>query len=99
MKYAVLGSGAMGLRFGVLLQEPFWSRFCRYMDKQVSTIRSQHGVYVSRDGQNKHIVPINVYSPEEYDGRADILIVFTKQYMLAELLDRCEHFFNDNTML
>ncbi|MCG0826574.1 2-dehydropantoate 2-reductase [Lactiplantibacillus plantarum] len=96
MKYAVLGSGAMGLRFGILLQEAgFEVDFVDTWDKQLSTIRSQHGVYVSRDGQNKHLVPINVYSPEEYDGRADIQIVFTKQYMLAELLDRCAHFFND----
>ncbi|GEP74500.1 ketopantoate reductase family protein [Weissella thailandensis] len=96
MKYAVLGSGAMGLRFGVLLQEAgFEVDFVDTWEQQVETIRSQRGVYVSRDGQNKHLVPVNVYYPEEYHGQADVLIVFTKQYMLADLLERRAHFFND----
>lgn len=96
MKYAVLGAGAMGLRFGVLLQEAGLAvDFVDTWDQQVETIRAQKGVYVSRDGQNKHLVPVNIYYPEEYSGDADVLVFFTKQYMLADLLDRCAPFFND----
>ncbi len=95
MRYAVLGTGAMGLRYGILLQNAgFKVDFIDTWDQQVETIREQEGVYVSRDGQNRQLVPIDVYYPEEYRGDADVLIVFTKQYMLANLLQRCAPFFN-----
>ena len=78
MKYTVLGAGAMGLRYGVLLQEAgFDVDFVDTWEPQVETVRQQGGVYVSRDGQNKHLVPVNVYYPEEYKGDPDVLIVFT----------------------
>ncbi|KRK88818.1 ketopantoate reductase family protein [Lentilactobacillus sunkii] len=96
MKYTVLGAGAMGLRYGVLLQEAgFDVDFVDTWEPQVETVRQQGGVYVSRDGQNKHLVPVNVYYPEEYKGDPDVLIVFTKQYQLADFLKRCSRFFND----
>ncbi|EHO54600.1 ketopantoate reductase family protein [Lentilactobacillus kisonensis] len=96
MKYTVLGAGAMGLRYGVLLQEAgFDVDFVDTWEDQVETVRKQGGVYVSRDGQNKHLVPVNVYYPEEYQGDPDVLIVFTKQYQLADFLKRSARFFND----
>ena len=96
MKYTVLGAGAMGLRYGVLLQEAgFDVDFVDTWEDQVEAIRQQKGVYVSRDGQNKHLVPVNVYYPEEYKGDPDVLIVFTKQYQLADFLKRSARFFND----
>lgn len=96
-KYTVLGAGAMGLRYGVLLQEAgFDVDFVEQWEEQVSTIREQNGVYVSRDGENRHLVPVNIYSPEEYDGNPDVYIVFTKQMLLADLLKRSAHFFKPN---
>ncbi len=96
MKYTVLGAGAMGLRYGVLLQEAGYDvDFVDPWEKQVETCRQQGGVFVSRDGQNRHLVPVNVYYPEEYKGDPDVLIVFMKQYQLADMLKRCAHFFND----
>ncbi|WP_283679012.1 ketopantoate reductase family protein [Lentilactobacillus sp. Marseille-Q4993] len=96
MKYTVLGAGAMGLRYGVLLQQAGYDvDFVDTWEPQVNTIREQNGVYVSRDGQNKQLVPVNIYFPEEYQGDPDVLIVFTKQYGLADMLERCSRFFND----
>ncbi|UQS85999.1 ketopantoate reductase family protein (plasmid) [Nicoliella spurrieriana] len=98
MKYAILGAGGMGLHFGILLQEVGYD--VDYIDTwkpQVETIRKQHGVYVSRRGQGRHLVNIdNIYYPEEYHGKPDVVIPFTKQIGLAEMLERCQHFFNDD---
>ncbi|UQS86094.1 ketopantoate reductase family protein (plasmid) [Nicoliella spurrieriana] len=96
MKYTVLGAGAMGLRLGVLLQEAgFDVDFVDTWEPEVNTIKEQGGVYVSRDGQGRHLVPVKIYFPEEYKGNPDAYIVFAKQMTLAEMLKRCSHFFTD----
>lgn len=96
MKYTVLGAGAMGLRYGVLLQAAGYQvDFVDTWDQQVQTIQQQGGVYVARDGQNRHLVPIRISTPENYHGQPDVLIIFTKQMGLAEILSRSAHFFND----
>ncbi|MBW1606207.1 ketopantoate reductase family protein [Lactobacillus sp. Sy-1] len=96
MKYTVLGAGAMGLRLGVLLQEAgFEVDFVDTWEPEVNTIKEQGGVFVSRDGQGRHLVPVNIYFPEEYKGNPDAYIVFTKQMGLSEMLERCAHFFTD----
>lgn len=96
MKYAVLGAGAMGLRYGLLLQDAgFPVDFVEIWDKSVETIKEQGGVYQSRDRQNKHLVPVNIFSPEDYQGDPDVWIVFVKQMQLADALKRCKHLFND----
>ena len=96
LSYAVLGAGGMGLRFGVLLQELAGSKvdFVDNWAPQVDTIKKQGGVYVSRDHEDKHLVPINIYSPEEYAGDPDVFIVFAKQLTLDDLLKRSAHFFH-----
>lgn len=94
MHYAVLGSGAMGLRFGVLLQQSGNQvDFIDTWEPQVKTIKEQGGVYVSRDGEDRHFVPITIQFPEDYTGHPDAFIIFTKQMGLAEMLKRSAHFF------
>lgn len=96
MKYTILGAGAMGLRYGVLLQAAGYQvDFVDTWDQQVQTIQQQGGVYVARDGQNRHLVPIRISTPENYHGQPDVLIIFTKQMGLTEILSRSAHFFND----
>lgn len=97
LKYTVLGSGAMGLRYGVLLQEAgFEVDFVDSWDEQIDAIKEQGGVYVSRDGENRHLVPINVFSPENYANDPDVYIVFSKQMLLADLLKRSARFFKSH---
>ncbi|WP_100488310.1 ketopantoate reductase family protein [Sporolactobacillus pectinivorans] len=97
LKYTVLGSGAMGLRYGVLLQEAgFEVDFVDTWDAQIDAIKEQGGVYVSRDGENRHLVPINVFSPENYTHDPDVYIVFSKQMLLADLLKRSARFFKSH---
>ena len=65
MKYAVIGAGGMGIQYGVLLQE-FAHKDVDFVDTwkpNVEKIREQGGAYVSQDGEDRHLVPINVYYP------------------------------------
>ncbi len=98
-KYTVLGAGAMGLRFGVLLQELAGAEveFVDNWDPQVETIKAQGGVYVSRDHENRHLVPVKIFSPEEYQGHPDVWVVFAKQMTLDDLLTRTAHAFDPKT--
>lgn len=101
MKYAMIGSGAMGYRYGVLLQETAGIHvdFIDAWDENVNKVREQGGVMVSRDHENRHLVPINMYTPEDYDGDPDVWIVFMKQMQLAEMLERCKHLFKEHQVV
>ena len=101
MKYAVIGAGGMGIQYGVLLQE-FAHKDVDFIDTwkpNVEKIREQGGAYVSQDGEDRHLVPINVYYPEEYTGQPDVWIVFLKQMQLDGVLKRCAHLFNDKQVV
>jgi 2-dehydropantoate 2-reductase len=95
MKYTVIGAGAMGYRYGVLLQEVAGLDvdFIDAWQPNIDAVREQGGVYVSRDHENRHLVPVNLYAPEEYHGEPDVWIVFMKQMQLADMLKRCAHLF------
>lgn len=101
MKFTVVGAGAMGLRFGVLLQEAgndvdFVEGWKPHYDK----MKEQGGVYVTREHKNKHLVKVNVYTPEEYnDTDADFVFFELKQMQLDDMLERCKHFFKDQYCL
>ncbi|MGJ0654886.1 ketopantoate reductase family protein [Bifidobacterium catenulatum] len=101
MKYAVIGAGGMGIQYGVLLQE-FAHKDVDFIDTwkpNVEKIREQGGAYVSQDGEDRHLVPINVYYPEEYAGQPDVWIVFLKQMQLDGVLKRCAHLFNEKQIV
>lgn len=95
MKYTVIGAGAMGYRYGVLLQEKAGVQvdFVDTWAPNIHAVQRQGGVYVSRDHQGRHLVPINLSTPEEYTGNPDVWIVFVKQMQLADMLERCAHLF------
>lgn len=94
MKFTVVGSGAMGLRYGLLLRDA--GNEVDFVDPwkpQVEAVRRQGGVYVSRDGQDRHLVKMTMQYPEDYQGDPDCYIFFTKQMQLAGVLERCAYFF------
>ena len=66
LKYTVLGAGAMGLRFGILLQELAGAKvdFVDNWDPQVETIKQQGGVYVSRDHENRRLSRL-IFTPQK----------------------------------
>ncbi|MCT2974907.1 Hypothetical protein PFR_JS13-2_2018 [Propionibacterium freudenreichii] len=101
MKYAVIGAGAMGYRYGVLLQENAGVDvdFVDTWEPNLAKVAEQGGVYVSRDHEGRHLVPINLYSPEDYKGNPDVWIIFVKQMQLEGVLERCAHLFNDKQVV
>ncbi|MDN6803191.1 ketopantoate reductase family protein [Bifidobacterium mongoliense] len=101
MKYAVIGAGGMGTQYGVLLQE-FAGKDVDFIDTwkpNVERIREQGGTYVSQDGRDRHLVPIDVYYPEEYEGYPDVWIVFLKQMQLEAVLKRCAPLFKEHQVV
>ncbi|MDN2454002.1 2-dehydropantoate 2-reductase [Lactobacillus sp. UCMA15818] len=90
MKYGVIGAGAMGYRYGVMLQENAGVEvdFIDTWEPNVEKVRELGGVSVARDHENRRVVPINIYYPEEYQGHPDVWIVFKKQMQLEEELAR-----------
>lgn len=91
MKYAVVGAGAMGLRYGLLLQEEAGLDvdFVEPTQASVDIIHAQNDVvYCSVDHQDKTPIKVKVFSPEEYEGDPDVWIFFVKQMQLADALTR-----------
>lgn len=90
MKYGMIGAGAMGYRYGVMLQENAGVQvdFIDTWKPNVEKVREQGGVSVARDHHDRHIVPINIFYPEEYHGHPDVWIIFKKQMQLEEELKR-----------
>ncbi|KRL03735.1 ketopantoate reductase family protein [Liquorilactobacillus hordei] len=90
MKYGIIGAGAMGYRYGVMLQENAGVEvdFIDTWEPNVEKVRELGGVSVARDHENRRVVPINIYYPEEYQGHPDVWIIFKKQMQLDEELAR-----------
>ncbi|OQJ68295.1 ketopantoate reductase, partial [Leuconostoc pseudomesenteroides] len=89
--YTVVGAGAMGLRYGILLQENAGVSVDYVEPTQASLdkIRQQDNkVWKSRDHKDRHQIKINIFSPEEYEGDPDVWIFFMKQMQLQDTLDR-----------
>lgn len=101
MKYAVIGAGAMGYRYGVLIQEHAGRKvdFIDAWEPNIAAVRQQGGVYVSRDRKNRHLVPIDIYTPESYKGDPDVWIIFVKQMQLDDILRRCAPLFKDHQVV
>ncbi|MCO7124319.1 ketopantoate reductase family protein [Sporolactobacillus shoreicorticis] len=98
MKITVIGAGAMGFRYGVLLQEAGNDvDFVEPWKPSYRAIREQGGVYVSRDHQNRHLVAVNVFLPTEYTQTPDLIILFTKQMQSEEAMEACRHFIGEHT--
>ncbi|WP_332238075.1 ketopantoate reductase family protein [Sporolactobacillus sp. KGMB 08714] len=98
MKIVVIGAGAMGLRYGVLLQEAGNDvQFVDTWEPNVEAIRKNHGVEVTRDGEDPHRVEIKVCYPEEYHDQPELVIFFIKDMHTIEIMERCKHFIGKNT--
>ena len=100
LKYAVIGAGAMGYRYGILLQD--LGRKVDFIDTWepgIEAVKQQGGVWVSRDHEDRHLVGVNLFRPENYQGDPDVWIVFMKQMQLADMLQRCAHLFREHQVV
>lgn len=101
MKYAVIGSGAMGYRYGVELQH-YLGQSVDFIDAwqpNIDAVQTQGGVYVSRDHHDRHLVPLTLSTPEDYHGHPDVWVIFMKQMQLADMLVRCHHLFTKDQIV
>jgi len=98
MRYGIIGAGAMGYRYGVMLQENTQAEvdFIETWTPNIEKVREQGGVQVARDHADQHLVPIKMYYPEEYTGHPDVWIVFKKQMQLADELKRDAALFHED---
>lgn len=98
LKITVIGAGAMGLRYGVLLQEAGNDvDFVEPWRPSYEAIKQQNGVYVSRDGNDRHLVPISIYTPDDYQTTPDLAILFVKQMASERAMAACRHFLGADT--
>ncbi|MCI1979635.1 MAG: ketopantoate reductase family protein [Bifidobacteriaceae bacterium] len=101
LKYAVLGAGGMGTQYGVLLQELAGAQvdFIDTWTPNVEKVREQGGFYISQDGQDRHLVRTNIFTPENYTGDPDVWIIFVKQMQLDDFLTRAAPLFKDHQVV
>ena len=67
MKYGIIGAGAMGVRYGAMMQENAGIDvdYIETWEANIERIKEQGGVSIARDHQNRHIIPVNIFRPEE----------------------------------
>lgn len=95
MKLTIIGAGAMGLRYGILLQKAGNDvTFVDTWQPHIEKIKEQGGVYVMRDHKDRHLEKIKLETPETYNDDPEVFIFFTKQMQLDDYLKRCAHFIN-----
>ena len=100
MKVVVLGAGAMGFLYGLTLQEAGVKvDFVEPYQPSYDALKAQGGVLVSRNGEGEHLVPVNVYTPEEYHETPDLMVVFVKQMQTQSAMERSQHFLGPDTYL
>lgn len=96
MKVAIIGSGAMGCRFGVMLfnkghEVLLVDRWVEHLDN----IKTK-GLEVV-DERGTHYLQIDAALPEDAQGQFDLLILLTKSMQSEEIISDCLHLVNDET--
>ena len=97
MKILFAGAGAMGARFGYLLQEQGNDVvFADYWKDHVDAI-NENGLKVKVDGQDVGTYSIPAYHPKEVEGTFDLIFVFTKAMQLDQMMQDIKHVITDKT--
>ncbi|MGE7544397.1 ketopantoate reductase family protein [Sporosarcina newyorkensis] len=90
MKIVVVGAGAMGSRFGSALftsghDVTLVDSWIEHVDKI-----NKNGLSVT-DERGTRLIPITSVLPEEFSGRADLLLMFTKSMQTETMIKKCLH--------
>lgn len=98
MKFVVLGAGAMGCLYGALLHQA--GQEVTLIDVNVPHIEAinEKGLCVKRPTGDEYL-PIPACKAEEYQGVADVVIVFTKSIFSASALKSLAHAIGPKTLL
>ncbi|MGD9210946.1 MAG: 2-dehydropantoate 2-reductase [Desulfobacteraceae bacterium] len=79
MKVAIVGAGAMGSLFGVLLKEAGHDVWLLYRKKEKMAIAHEHGITVEYKGQRRNIMLKTAFHYEQI-GLSDLTIIFVKSH-------------------
>ena len=97
MKIAIAGAGAMGGRFGFMLQNAGQDVF--YIDNWQENVNkmNQEGLTVEDNGVRKNI-PVKAYSAKQIgQEKADLVILFVKSMQLTEMLTDIRGIISEDT--
>lgn len=98
MKIAIIGAGAMGSRFGYMLQEAGNNVFLVDTWKQHVEIINKDGLLVD-DNDTLKTIKIPIFFPEEVNEIPDLIILFTKSMGLKPMLKSIEKIIGKNTQV
>ncbi len=96
MKITIVGAGAMGSRFGYMLDKA--GNEVTLVDKWPAHIEKirKDGLAVDEEGI-KHQVNLPIFYPQEATGVPDLLILFTKSMGLVGMLEEVKHLIGEKT--
>ncbi|MFD1360845.1 ketopantoate reductase family protein [Lentibacillus salinarum] len=96
MNIAIAGSGAMGCRFGSMLDESGNSvLLVDNWKEHIETINNRGLTIINESGT--HNQKITACIPEEAGDKVDLLIVFTKAMHTESMVNRCQKLIGENT--
>lgn len=99
MNILFAGAGAMGARFGYLLQEQGNNVvFADYWDEHVNTM-NEKGLKVNVDGKEVGTYQIPSYHPSKVEGTFNLIFVFTKAMQLDQMMQDIKHVITDDTFV
>jgi 2-dehydropantoate 2-reductase len=85
-KFLIVGTGGVGGTLASLLALSGVDVDCIARGEQLETIRKQ-GLHIKSGIVGEHQVMLNAFTAEEYDRRADVIIVCVKGYSLDSVAD------------
>lgn len=96
MRIYVLGSGAMGCRFGYQLHKTGKHEVV-FIDEWQAHIDAvnQNGLQIT--GDTEDVLHLPMKRPEEVSGTADLIVLFTKAMQLRAMLEKSKHLISDTT--
>lgn len=97
MRIAVIGAGAMGQLFGVLLQRSGNDVILAEVDPRTIDTVAEKGVTVKLGEEEVLHESMDIRRPEDVDDPVDLCILMVKTYDSERALDMCVHFVGDHT--
>lgn len=98
MKYMIVGAGAMGCLYGARLHKSGQEvALIASREATVLTIREK-GVRL-KEGETEESLPIPAYLAEDYEGIADVVLVFTKSIHSEQALASVSSYIDSHTHL
>lgn len=97
MKVIIAGTGAMGATYGSMLKKSGNDVVFLDLWQENVDAMNKNGIKFNNLGTEEIIENVSAYLPDEYNGEADLIIVFTKSMQLEKMLEEIKHLIKENT--